>query len=300
MPRQWVHTPFRSAPHFLPPWEGQPYTRLTVMFRSLFSRGLALLLGASALTLALAGACGDDDGGEDTGTTAPGSTAPASTSTGSAATVDTAAAPTLLAPASQYSILVQDLGIANFITDPKGTFLLDAANYGATGAFDGADAGKSMLEKWGYIEGFESAMTPEGGAASLLNGGYAINQEVHLFRTADGADAAYEYFVKRISSNGITSTVSVQPVGNESTAFRLVSGKVGGSSNVNQVLHQIVFRRGNMVGIVLTIGAEPLMTTDTVRELSLIVDGKALGERDHPEPTPVPVRTAPATATARP
>ncbi|MGD9933314.1 MAG: hypothetical protein AB7T37_06300 [Dehalococcoidia bacterium] len=272
-----------------------------MMFRSFSFRGLPLLFGACALTFVLTGACGDDDAGAEPSTSgATGTASGANTPPSSGATVDTAASPTLLAPASQYSILVQDLGIANFITDPKGTFLLDSANYGATGAFDGAEAGKTMLEKWGYIEGFESAMTPEGGASSVLNGGYAINQEIHLFRTADGAETAYKYFVDRISSNGITSTVTVQTVGNEAAAFRLVTGKVGGSSNVAQVLHQIVFRRGNMVAIMLTIGAEPLMTTDTVRELSLMVDGKALGARDHPVPTPVPARPTQAPATARP
>lgn len=268
------------------------------MFRSFFFRGLPVLLGACALIFALSAACGGDDAAATpAGTgTAPGSGTPGS----SGANVDTRSSPTLLSPVSQYSILVQDLGIANFITDPRGTFLLDSTNYGATGAFDGADAGKKMLDEWGYVEGFESAMTPEGGAASILNGGYAINQELHLFKTAAGAESAYDYFTRRISSNGISSSVTVDPVGNASAAFRLVTGKVGGSSSVSQVLHQIVFRRGNLVGVVLTIGAEPLMTTDTVRELTLIVDAKAMSQREHPEPTPVPARSPSPTATAAP
>lgn len=276
-----------------------------MLSRSYFTRGLPLLAGACALSVALSAACGGggDDSSAPTGST--GTAAAGASATRSSATVDTSASPTLLAPAGQYSILVQDLGIANFITDPKGTYLLDSKNYGATGAFDDAAQGKATLESWGYLEGFESAMTPEGGAASILNGGYAINQELHLFKTADGAKSAYDYFVKRISANGITSTVTAATVGNQSAAFRLVTGKVGGNSNVSQVLHQVVFRRGNLVGIVLTIGAEPLMTVDTVRELSLIVDAKALGQQEHPEPTPVPSRTvttpvASRTATASP
>ena len=74
-------------------------------------------------------------------------------------------------------------------------------------------------------------------------------------------------------------------VGNESAAWRLVYDTIGNSS-VKSVFHRVLFRRGNMLVVVATLGAEPLMEVNEAYGLAVIVDGKAMGNLQAPEPTP--------------
>jgi hypothetical protein len=123
--------------------------------------------------------------------------------------------------------------------------------------------------------------------------------EIHLFKDEPGAKKAFEYFENRLK-NGAQS-VNSTPVGNQSSAWKTVSGKVR-SSQVDAAYHRIVFRRGNMVAVVLTYGADPFMKVDRVRALAQMVDEKALGQKATVEPTPTgnftpPANTAPRTPT---
>lgn len=248
-------------------------------------RRLSLALALCALPAVLAGACGDDDDAAG---------APQATTGGAQATVAGAtaaqpastAAPTLDGPASKYSVLLADIGLNAYITDLKKTFVLTPKNYGASAGFDSAEKGEALLTSWGYLGGYETAMNPEGLQTAVLNGAYYVYMETHLFATTDGAHKAYDYFQKRIAAMGVAQPVSAEPIGNESGAWRAVQGKIG-SSNVSQAFHQIVFRRGNLVAIVQTVGAEPFMKVDRVTAIAMIADGKALGQREAIAPTPI-------------
>jgi hypothetical protein len=240
-----------------------------------------VVLGALGLTILAAG-CNDENGAD---------TVAAAAST--AAQLDAGASSALVAaPVSQFSILVQDLGIQNFLTDINRTWDLTRENYSKTRAFESESAGREHLASWGYVEGFETALVPEGGVQALLNGGYIVHQEIHLFDSARGAAAAFEYFQAKVRGNGVSEPLNVPVVGDESFVSRTL-GQVlgGGGSQVRQELHQVIFRRANVVAVILTIGAEPIIDVDTVLELSAMVDEKIRGDRPHPSPTPIPGRT---------
>jgi hypothetical protein len=254
-------------------------------------RWSALALGISSLAAALTLACGgggDGGAGEETAITTTVSGSPQSVQVGGN---DPNAAPLQQPPVSQFSILVQDLGIDNFLTDLSNTWDLTKELYANTGAFVDYDTGMESLTAWNYIQGYETALLPEGGSEAIFNGAYVVHQELHLFEDEDGAKEAFEYFRETVSNNGISSPLSSDTtIGSESFVSRTIAGKVGGNSHIDQVLHQVIFRRGNVVAVVLTIGAAPIMKVDTVLELGTIVDDKLLDEREHPQPTPIPGR----------
>ncbi len=267
---------------------------------------LPLLLVVVSLLMGTAVACGDDDGGDGG---VAGTTAPASASSQSAAPggFDTRSAPVVRAPASLYSILLEDVGFGNYITDIRGTYELVVENYSETAVFRNPADGAGLLRKWGYINGYETAMTPEGGEAAILNGGFVVIVETHVFKTTEGATEAYDFFLDVVKKNGVSQPVTAQPVGNSSYYARTVQGTIRGTT-IGQAIHQVVFRRGNLVAIVRTIGSEPLMRVTSVRDMAMIVDSKALGTTRTIEPTPTSnftpppgsVRTTPAAAAPTP
>ena len=256
-------------------------------------RGFPLALALFALPL-MAAACGDDDAAKD----AP-AAATVKTAAATALTSDPKPMPTLNGPASKFSILLEDVGLNSFITDIRATIELTAKNYGESKAFTQGQ-GEGMLKKWEYQGGYETSMQPEGRDAAILNGAFSIYVETHLFSTPENTKLAYDFFKAAIAKAGAAQPVTTTSVGNESTASKTINGKIG-PSNVDFAFHQILFRRGNMVAIVLTRGADPFMKVDTVRELAQIVDEKALGKVEVVAPTPTknytpPVFTSPTVA----
>jgi hypothetical protein len=260
-----------------------------------FARWSIVALGGALFAAAFMIACGDGGDDEPSATT----TAESSTSAGTPGTVqvrqnDPDIAPVLSPPVSQFSILVQDLGIENFLTDLSNTAELTPQLFAETAAFSDRESGLESLTAWGYIEGYRTGLVPEGGTDAMLNGAYVVGQQVHLFEDEEGAKELYAYFVENVANNGISSPLTADTIGSESSVSRTMAGKVGGDSHVDQVLHQLILRRGNVVVVLLTIGAGPLMKVDTVLELGAIVDDKLLDQRDHPQPTPLPSRTVAA------
>jgi hypothetical protein len=213
--------------------------------------------------------------------------------------VDPKAQPALSGPASKYSVLLADVGTNAYLTDVPRIFVLDAKSYGGTSGFSSPQEGETLLSKWGYVDGYEAALNPEGFITAVLNGAYFIYVETHIFKSSDGAHEAFKYFQDRIRANGIGQAVTTSAVGNESGAWKTVQGKVG-SSNISQAAHQIVFRRGNLVAIVQTVGADPFMRVDQVRAIAAIVDGKALGQLEALAPTPSTYRTPAKSPAATP
>jgi hypothetical protein len=193
--------------------------------------------------------------------------------------------PKLAAPASKYTLLLADVGTGYF-TDRQHTFTLGIDNYSTTPSFPTPAEGKKLLEEWGYVEGFETAYEPEGRQTDVLNGKYYIAVETHLFETEDGAQKAFAYFQDRLRAAGRAEPVETSPLGNESSAWKANGEKIQGSS-ITATFHRFIVRRGNMVAVVQTWGAETFMRVDTVRGLAAILDEKALGRKDAPEPTPI-------------
>jgi hypothetical protein len=268
-------------------------TLAPVLSLAVSRRIVAIACVCAGLAGLAAVACGD--GGDDEGATA--TTAPASSTPGGTGPTATPTRtgnqllePELEAPVSQYSILVQDLGIQNFRTDLSVTATLTLETYAMSTSFTSEDDGRERLEGWGYLEGYRTGLLPEGGAEAMLQGAYVIYQELHRYESTDGAHAAFEYLAGNVRENTGAEIVTIETFANESIASRGISGKIG-SSNIDQVLHQVIFRRGNTVAVVLTIGAEPLMDVVTALELCGFIDTKMLNERPHPSPTPTPPRS---------
>ena len=240
-------------------------------------RRLLLALCAAILAIPVFSACGD-------GAASDGGDAPAVSGTASpAGSENPGTSPKLDGPASKYSVSLDDLG-ANWITDIPATYVLKVENYAATRTFTSADEGRRLLNEWGYQSGYETGYSPEGRDAAVLNGAFYIHVESHLFAGEAGAKAAMAHFESRIKGTG-AGPISVLPVGNESAAYTVTFGTIG-KSKVNAVYHHVIFRRGNLVTVVLTKGAEGFMKVEGARELALLADQKALGQKPAIEPTP--------------
>lgn len=241
------------------------------------ARRLLLAVCVLALTPAFF-ACGDDDGG--TGVTNGGS---GKGSTQTPAPVSTAS-PKLSGPVSQYSVSIDDLGV-NWITDVKGTQSIDASSYSLQShVFSTPSDGMKLLNDWGYQGGYQTGYSPEGRDQAVLNGSYYVWIESHLFNDEAGAQKAFDYF-NNVAKQNPAQPVSIQPVGNKSAAYLTVTGTITGST-VKAAFHQVITRRGNLVTIVLTKGAESFMKSDAAWEVAYMADEKALGERKTQVPTP--------------
>ena len=236
---------------------------------------LSLVLFACVFVLPLAAGCG----GSGTPDTIKNVTA-----SSTAATNDPAATPISQMPVSRFALALEDLDTSAFRTDVAGVFNMDAASYAASKTFDSADAGEKLLNEWGYQGGYEAGYIPIGSTQAILNGSYYAYVEVHLFKTADGAKQAYDYFARRIEKPN-TQKAEIPVVGNEASAYTTTAGYVAGTE-VPAVAQQILFRRGNVVGVVLASGAQGFVTVDTARDLAMIEDDKILGKIRAPVPTP--------------
>ncbi|MEX0783977.1 MAG: hypothetical protein WD557_15155 [Dehalococcoidia bacterium] len=256
----------------------------------MFRRHLLALCACSSLPLLLI-ACGGDGGDDDDGvspTTSSTSATPGASASPSAPTVpvNSSTEPTVGEPASKYTLLLADIG-SGYFTDRQHTFELTVENYATTASFPSPADGQRMLKEWGYMGGFETAYEPEGRTQDVLNGKFYVAVETHLFESPEGAQAAYAYFEEGLRAARRAEPIQAATVGNQSSAWRYTDGKISGSS-INGVFHRFVIRRGNMVAVVQTWGADPLMRVDTARGFAAILDEKALGRKESPEPTPTP------------
>lgn len=251
-----------------------------------------MLIFCACLLPVLAVACGGDDD------------AAASKSPGGERS-NPSSSPILTQPASRFAISHDDLvptGTApdsgeGYLTDLLATFKLDLKNYAGTKTFDSRADGEALLAKWGYTGGYETGYEPETRMLGVLNGAYFINLEVHLFKDEDGAKEAYKYFEERLAKSG-SQKVTSAIVGNQSSAWKRVGGKVNESS-VDAAYHRIVLRRGNLVAVVQTYGSDALMTVNVVHDLAALVDDKALGKAPAIEPTAVPSAANPTPTAAK-
>lgn len=240
-------------------------------------RQLAVLLCLSLALFSLA--CGDND--DETAPTAAPETATPGTVTGTAGGPE----PDLDAPASQFTLELDDMA-PGYLRNPAGTYLLDAASYGGSSAFDDDEDGEALLNDWGYVDGYETEFQPEGQETGVLQGKNYIAVESHLFSGAAGAHSFYEHLTALLES-GNAREVRSQDLANESSAWRMERGVVPQSS-IPAGYSWFVFRRGNLVSVVKVYGASDFVDAAVARRLAVLVDERALGDRDPVEPAPTP------------
>ncbi len=271
---------------FLPPNRGPAYTQHTLPPVLHRVPRTPPLLALGLLAFALAGlACGGDDASEPlpeaTATAEGAGVAPTSAEPND---VSQSIVPKLTAPVSRFAVSQDDLPLGGYLTSIQNTFEISLEMYSESPIFEGQEEGLALLSDWGYLGGYETGYEPEGRIISVLNGAHWIGVETHLFDSETGARAAFDYFVTKLEESGSTE-VPAEGVGNDSSAWRLTSGKIGRSS-VDATYHRVVLRRGNFVGVVMTWGARPFMGVEQALELARIVDEKTLGLLPTIEPTP--------------
>src|SRR5690606_6862116 len=97
-----------------------------------------------------------------------------------------------------------------------------------------------------------------------------------LFAGTAGAIDAYNWFTDLYGRTDGSQSQDVAQLANQSSGWKKKQGTIP-SSNVEGVAHRFIFRRGNMVGIVQTSGADTFMTIDPARDIAVIIDDRALG-----------------------
>lgn len=275
-----------------------------------------LLFAAGALGVAAFGfACGGGSGGEsglpsaDSMETA--TSAAATATTNSAAAVPTTTRPPstggtaggqepiLKIPAAAYSIDNDDLMDGEYKVNPPETYIVNAPRFALLGQFQSGQVATSAIEQWGFLEGWNVQFDPVGQLSAVVDGGYYLTAASYLFETTEGAIAAYDSFGAQYSRVSSSQQVDAPQLGNASAGFSLESGVVG-RSNLPNVYHRFLFRRGNMVAVVQVNGAGPYVSMDIARDYAVIIDDKALGKRPANLPTPIPTVQSAIIATPLP
>ena len=137
------------------------------------------------------------------------------------------------------------------------------------------------------MSGYQVLFEPDGLLAGVLEGRYYATILVHVFETPEGATAGYERYVSQTQSRDGTIREDAPSIGNQSSAWSIVLDTVG-DSDVPAQFHQLIFRRGNLLAVVRTFGAEQYLTVNAGVTLAGIIDERALGDRPAEEPTPLP------------
>ena len=262
------------------------------------NRALSLLAGAALLTTAFIGCGGDDDdpnaAGERTVATTEGGGSPARTATQapqkpppSTAGVAGGPEPVLPEPAALYTLQLTDLPADLFEPIPPNTGVIGIERFELLGQFTSGLFAAANVREWNYVEGWSVEYAPLGRLSALVDGGYYVNVDSYLFSEATGAHEAYESFIAQYK--GLPGSVEEEalPLGNESASYSVIQGTVG-NTETPLMYHRFIFRRGNLIGIVQTTGAEPYMAIDLARDYAVIIDSKALGDIAPELPTPFP------------
>ena len=198
--------------------------------------------------------------------------------------------PQLEGPASRYVPQLSEAPIGTEVF-PPGTFGMTALQFAVNGPFESPQEGEETALRWGFMDGYQVEFQPVNLLADVVQGKYYVHIEAYMFETQQGAREAYDMYETVYA--GITGSERLDDVaglGNQSSAWQKFEGTVA-NSELRQVFHRFVFRRGNLVAVVQTTGAEPFMTIDRARELAVYIDEKGLGQRPSPSPTPRPTAT---------
>ena len=193
--------------------------------------------------------------------------------------------PILQGPSAKYPPSEGDLKNI-FRASVPDTYAVNLEIFETIGPFASPGEARESIRLWGFAEGWVVTFEPEGLLSSVVSrGAYYPTVETLLFTTPEGAEKAYLQYEKFYKTTQDSQPQTTKPLGNQSSAFRIQKGKVG-ATQLDAVYHSFLYRRGNMVVIVRTFGGVPFMTVDAARELAVIIDARALGERSAPLPTP--------------
>lgn len=197
--------------------------------------------------------------------------------------------PVLKGPVAPYLAQLGDLP-RGYVVYPNDTFGLSDLAFAAKGPFKSVADGQNLATRWGYVDGYQASYYPDGFLAGVVQGGYYVFVEGYLFSNLDGAREAYQTFEDYYRNAPGSLQETVQGLGNQSSAWKILQGTVG-TTELPAVYHRFLFRRGTLVTVVQTFGAEPFMTVDRARDVAVVVDEKALGNRPAPTPTPSKTQT---------
>lgn len=190
-------------------------------------------------------------------------------------------------PAAYFSLLLSDMAAGEFQPNPPETYLVNSTRFALLGQFQNGQVATAAIREWGFIEGWNTQFDPLGQLAAVASGGYYVTVANYLFKDVNGASAAYDSFVAQYTRPTGSQQATVKQLANESAGFTIESGTVG-RSNLPNVYHRFLFRRGNMVAVVQVNGAGPYISMDIARDYAVMMDDKALGKRPANLPTPIP------------
>jgi hypothetical protein len=242
--------------------------------------GLVLIGGTIAIVVALARR---GDGGPDISGTIKDGTPQVSKSTGG-----TEGGPETISDglADRFAPLLGEVRGGSRVNVPD-TFAMNLSTFASSYLFVNNDQGEKLANQWKILDGFQVNYEPKGLGADALQGKYYVTVETYLFAGADGAKAAYEHMAKLYAANNATVVQKAKGLGNQSSGYALVQGTIA-TSEIPAVYHRFLFRRGNVVAVVQTLGGNPYMSIDQARDLAVTIDDKILGKRPATNPTPIP------------
>lgn len=244
--------------------------------------GVALLLVA-ALIVVFVVTRGDDDGPDNAAGNDASSPAIRTPSTGG---TRGGPEPVLAGPAIKYAPSEEEIGGGiEGVPNESTTITPDMYADPSFGPFKATDEGRQKVREWGYQEGYLGILQPDGLNAGLLEGRYFARVETHLFANVEGASNAYAWYADLYQKAALSEPQDAAPLANQSSGWKIKQGKID-PANVDAAFHRFIFRRGNLVVIVQTTGADTFMTIDPARDIAVIVDERALGNRAAPTPTP--------------
>jgi hypothetical protein len=277
--------PKRPAPEFRPPLKRQRDRRswLSEHRSAVIVSALGILLVAAAGFAALL-LLGGDDGA-----------APAISDSGTRGGPN----PRLEPPASRYIPALSEAPPGYQVIPPE-TYGMNGFQFATqSGLFRQIATGQDKANEWRYVDGYRASYEPIGKGAGVLQGGYWLTVDSYLFDQASGAEGAFDYLKAFYDSVDGSKAVDAPGLANQSGAWALEEGTIL-QSEMPAVYHRFVFRRGNLLTIVQTLGGTPYMTIDQARQIAVIADERALGQREQTTPTPAATQQLPATESATP
>lgn len=201
--------------------------------------------------------------------------------------------PTLEEPASRYAPSLEEAPPGYQVVTPE-TYGMNAFQFAVqSGLFAEAAVGEQRAEEWGYLDGRRTTFEPLGKGAEVLQGAYWLTIDTYLFERPDGAEAAFNHLESFYNGLQGSRRVEAAPLGNQSGAWSFERGTIL-QSDTPAIYHRFVFRRGNLVAIVQTLGGTPFMSIEQARDTAIVIDERALGQREPSTPTPAPAPSLPA------
>jgi len=189
-------------------------------------------------------------------------------------------------PASRFAPFTGELPGRYSVNVPE-TFAQNISTFASSYLFKSANEGADYARTWKIIDGYKVQFDPDGLAAGTVQGRYGVAIETYLFEDTTGSKAAYDYIAGVLTRTSGSVAQDAKQLANQSSGYQIIQGTVG-TSDMVQVYHRFLFRRGNVVVSVQTVGGQPFMTIDKARDIAVIIDDRILGKREATTPTPIP------------